>query len=485
MRRTLAGVALAVTSMVALSFLIPLALLVKSEVRSRAITVAEQRAAALAPVLALTTRPDEVQQAVAELDGNGRLGVHLPGGRLVGTAYAPADAWRRAARQQRTFALGTDDGWVHLQPVVLARDRVAVVESFVPRAEFERGVGTSWLVMSALALALVAGSVLVADRLGARVVRASRDLSRAANALGEGDLDRRLEPKGPPELQEAGAAFNTMADRVVELLAMERELVADLSHRLRTPLTALHLESERIASGLRREDADRLEAAVTHLEEELDSIIKAARTPLSAALAAPAPPGPKAPCEAARVVSARMDFWSVLAAQQDRECAVTVTDEPTPVLLPEEDLAAAVDALVGNVFRHTPEGTALAVGVHRTAHAVVVTVDDAGPGIPDPERALARGASVGGSTGLGLDIAHRAADTGRGRLEVGRAPLGGARVLMELELAPERAPGGERASHGRRRRAWLRLPAPSRVRSSRPGRPRGARTGKPGAGGPP
>jgi signal transduction histidine kinase len=485
MRRTLAGVALAVTSMVALSFLIPLALLVKSEVRSRAITVAEQRAAALAPVLALTTRPDEVQQAVAELDGTGRLGVHLPGGRLVGTAYAPADAWRRAARQQRTFAQDTGDGWVHLQPVVLARDRVAVVESFVPRAEFERGVGTSWLVMSALALALVAGSVLVADRLGARVVRASRDLSRAANALGEGDLDRRLEPKGPPELQEAGAAFNTMADRVVELLAMERELVADLSHRLRTPLTALHLESERIASGLRREDADRLEAAVTHLEEELDSIIKAARTPLSAALAAPAPPGPKAPCEAARVVSARMDFWSVLAAQQGRECAVTVTDEPTPVLLPEEDLAAAVDALVGNVFRHTPESTALAVGVHRTAHAVVVTVDDAGPGIPDPERALARGASVGGSTGLGLDIAHRAADTGRGRLEVDRAPLGGARVLMELELASERAPGGERASHGRRRRAWLRLPGLSRTRSPRPGRPRGAQAGKPGTGGPP
>ncbi|GAA2411229.1 HAMP domain-containing sensor histidine kinase [Streptomyces glaucosporus] len=451
MRRTLAGVALAVTSMVALSFLIPLALLVRSEAESRAVTVAEQRAAALAPVLALTTRPDDVQQAVNELDGAGRLSVHLPGGRLIGAAYAPADAWRRAARQHRTFALDTPDGWVYLQPVVLTRDRVAVVESFVPRAELDRGVVTSWVVMSVLALGLVAGSVLVADRLGARVVRASRDLSDAANALGEGDLRTRVDPKGPPELQEAGAAFNSMADRVIELLAMERELVADLSHRLRTPLTALRLESERVSTALGPDDAERLDAAITHLEGELDSIITAARAPLTGG---PDPSGPAVPCEASRVVSARVEFWSVLAAQQGRDCTVTVTDEPTPVLLPEEDLAAAVDALVGNVFRHTPEGTALAVGVDRTAHAVVVTVDDAGPGIPDPGRALARGESIGGSTGLGLDIAHRAADTGRGRLEIGRGPLGGARVRMELELAPERVPQGRRASHGRRRRHW-------------------------------
>ncbi|PGH52032.1 two-component sensor histidine kinase, partial [Streptomyces sp. Ru87] len=65
MRRALAGVALAVTSMVALSFLIPLALLVQSEARGRSTTEAEQRASALAPVLALTTRQRDVQQAVA------------------------------------------------------------------------------------------------------------------------------------------------------------------------------------------------------------------------------------------------------------------------------------------------------------------------------------------------------------------------------------------------------------------------------------
>lgn len=65
MRRALAGIALAVTSMVALSFLIPLALLVREQARDRVTTAAEQRASALSPVLALTTRRADVQQAVA------------------------------------------------------------------------------------------------------------------------------------------------------------------------------------------------------------------------------------------------------------------------------------------------------------------------------------------------------------------------------------------------------------------------------------
>ncbi|MEU8567335.1 HAMP domain-containing protein, partial [Streptomyces pathocidini] len=373
MRRALAGVALAVTSMVALSFLIPLALLVQSEARGRATTEAEQRAAALAPVLALTTRPAEVQQAVSGLDSGGRLGVHLPGGKVIGAEHAPAGALARAERERETLALSDAAGRVYLQPVILDGRRVAVVESFVPRADLDRGVALSWVVMSLLAVGLVAGSVLVADRLGARVVRSSRNLSRASHALGSGDLDVRVEPAGPPELRELGTAFNSMADRVVQLLALERELVADLSHRLRTPLTALRLEAERIGAA---PGAGRLTAAVTQLESELDSIISAARTPLAVGALTPpdAPPGDRSPAgerpEVAVVVRARVEFWSVLAGQQGRVCRLSATAEPTPVRLPHDDLAAVVDALIGNVFQHTPQGTAFTVRVERTAQAV-------------------------------------------------------------------------------------------------------------------
>lgn len=470
MRRSLAGVALAVTSMVALAFLIPLGVLVADQARKQSTTAAEQRAAALAPVLALTTGTADIQQAVSGLDPGEGLGVHLPDGRHLGAGHAPAELLRRAMDEGESIARDVPGGWLYLQPVVLGQDGTAVVEEFVPDADLTRGVSASWAVMSLLAVGLIAGSVLVADRLGAQVVRSSRTLSRASHALGAGDLEIRVEPGGPRELRDAGQAFNTMADRMVDLLATERELVADLSHRLRTPLTALQLAADRMAPG---PDTRRIGTAVAQLEEELNSIIAAARTPLATGpmgraltatedtravgsprtgggRASPAGPGPRA--EAAEVIRHRAGFWATLAGHQDRGCRLEITTEPTPVRLPGDDLTAVIDSLVGNVFRHTPPGTPFAVRVERTAQSVELTVEDAGPGIDDPDGALARGASTG-STGLGLDIARRAAAATAGSLRIDRGPLGGARITLSLGLAaadPTTGPGRRTRRHGRR-----------------------------------
>ena len=68
-------------------------------------------------------------------------------------------------------------------------------------------------------------------------VGSARNLVHAALAVGDGDLGVRIQPSGPRELAEAGYAFNRMADRLISARTDERELVADLSHRLRTPLT--------------------------------------------------------------------------------------------------------------------------------------------------------------------------------------------------------------------------------------------------------
>ncbi len=97
-----------------------------------------------------------------------------------------------------------------------------------------------------------------------------------------------------------------------------------------------------------------------------------------------------------------------------------------------------MDALIGNVFRHTPQGTAFAVRVERADRHVLLTVDDAGPGVADPDAALTRGVSVGGSTGLGLDIVARAARAADGELTITRAPMGGARVRVSFALAGAR-----------------------------------------------
>ncbi|MFD6885605.1 ATP-binding protein [Streptomyces sp. NPDC059957] len=469
MRRSLAGVALAVTSMVALSFLIPLAALVMSLVKEQSVTAAEQRAAALAPVLTLTTDPSALRESAASLDAAEYVVVHLPDAPVLGTSRAPAALLERAEQGRESISERIPGGWICLQPVVLPGDQVAVIENFVPERELTRGVTASWAVMLLLAVGLVGGSVLVADRLGAKVVRSSKRLSHASQALGQGNLDARVDPMGPRELRDAGIAFNTMAHRMTELLAVERELVADLSHRLRTPLTALHLATERMAGS---PESARVEAAVCALETELRAIITAARTPLAVGpmgqgmlgpetgteagtehqAARPGPAGPR--CEAADVVRGRTAFWAVLAEQQNRPCSLDLTQEPAAVGLCEDDVAAVVDALIGNVFRHTPPGTPFAVRVARTAQAVELVVEDDGPGIPEPDQALSRGSSTG-SSGLGLDIARRAGSVTGGSVRISRGPRGGARITVVFGLAaPLPSRRGPRAS--RRRTGWPR-----------------------------
>jgi signal transduction histidine kinase len=156
------------------------------------------------------------------------------------------------------------------------------------------------------------------------------------------------------------------------------------------------------------------------LEEELEAIINSARLGVDARGSERS--------DLAEVLADRLAFWSVLAEDQQRPWAVEGGDEPIVVSLADGDLIGVVDALLGNVFAHTPERTAFRV----TVSAAGLVVDDAGPGIADPAAAVRRGVSGAGSTGLGLDIVRRVAEAAGGHLEIGRGPLGGARIAFLL-----------------------------------------------------
>ncbi|TDD73407.1 sensor histidine kinase [Actinomadura rubrisoli] len=422
MRRTLVLVSLAVTSMVALAFLIPLALTVREIARDRALTTAERQASALGPVLVVTEDPAALERAVAstQVGAAGRMTVHMPDGGLV-PKNAHSDGARpeqltEAGRRGRSYTARVSGGYALLQPVSLDAGRTAVVEVFLPDEDLSRGVWKAWLVMTGVAAALVAGSVAVADRLGNRMIRSTRRLAEAAGAFGDGELSVRIEPDGPPELVEAGVAFNAMADHVVQLLAAEREMAADLSHRLRTPLAALRLNAEALGDG---QVADQTREAVDRIEREVDQIIRTVRRPTG-----------RGSCDASKVLRDRVAFWSVLAEDEGRSCELIGAERPAPLPLPGTELAAAVDALLGNIFRHTSEGTGFAVTLHQGQGVTGILVADGGPGIADPDAALKRGSSSGGSTGLGLDIARRAAESTGGYLRIHRSVLGGAQVQM-------------------------------------------------------
>jgi signal transduction histidine kinase len=187
--------------------------------------------------------------------------------------------------------------------------------------------------------------------------------------------------------------------------------------------------------------ADETRLAVSRLEQEVDLIIRAARRPA---------PDEPAGCDAAEVLAERMAFWSALAEDQGRPCHLTGADRPAWVPVSRSDLAAAADALIGNVFQHTREGTGFAVTLHAGDGVVLIFFADAGPGIGDPDAALRRGSSGGGSTGLGLDIARRIAESTGGGLKVDRSSLGGAQVQLWLRTG---SPAGAwiGARPGRRR----------------------------------
>jgi signal transduction histidine kinase len=411
--------------MVVLAFSVPLALLVRSVARDRALTAAERDAAAVVPVLSVSADASVLASAIARTDAGqaGRITVFLPDGRAVG-AGGTADAnVKLASSERRAFSSSVDGGVEIVSPVVLADGSTAVVRVFVPGSVLDAGVNRSWVALGGVGLALIAIGVLAADRVARATAAPVERLTEAADRLAGGDLAARVEPGGPPEIARAGSTFNALADRVLQLLAAERELVADLSHRLRTPVTALRLDAEGVADVEQRnrvlEDIDGLEAAVS-------ALIREARQPLRSDIPV---------SDLVQILRDRAAFWSPLADDQARSWDVDLPDTTLPVRVDGGDLAAAIDVLLDNVFAHTPEGTGFRITASRPPgqNNALVIVDDDGPGFAS-DAVVERGTSLGGSTGLGLDIAKRTAAECGGSFEVSTRSGGGGRVVLSLPL---------------------------------------------------
>jgi signal transduction histidine kinase len=416
MRRQLTVLVAATTSLVLLAFLVPLGLLLRSEAEQRAISAATLQAQSLAALVALDqTRLDQVW---ADPSG-ARVSIFLPDGRVVG---APVDRTPavQLAQRGRAFTADAPGGVQVLVPVQGLPGGTAVIRSFVPDSVLHEGVLRTWSVLLLLGLGLFAVGLVVADRLGRRLVGSVTALAGTAERLSGGDLRARVVPDGPRELRVVGAELNRLATRIGELLAAEREGAADLAHRLRTPVTALRLDLDSLQDP---EERARIAADVDALSRSVDEVIRSARRPERE--------GARPHSDLVAVVADRVAFWSALAEDTARTVECVVPSQPVPVRAARADLAAALDALLENVFTHTPEGTPLRVEVvARPGGGGRVVVDDTGPGFAD--RPAGRGHSGAGSTGLGLDIARRAAEASGGSLTVDRSPLGGARVSLHL-----------------------------------------------------
>ena len=326
MRRRLNLTVLAVTAMVTLAFLIPLGAVVKVVAADRAMSVANQEARSLSSILASQTPPSALVSVVQELNENGmgrQATVFLPDGKKVGPATSVPAAELAVARRGKAFTTSSNSEtriWVPVR----VRSGVIVGLVNVPGPAPRAGVLGAWAVLAGVAVCVLLLALLLSDRLGRSLVLSIKNLESVTRRLSEGQLDARVKPAGPVEIEDMGRAVNRLGERIIELLALEREQAADLSHRLRTPLAALALEADTLND---EGDRQRIRSTVHELTEEVNSVIVQVRQvrPI------------KVPetCDATATVRERLAFWSVLAEEQRRPWTSDLPDTELAVPLPE------------------------------------------------------------------------------------------------------------------------------------------------------
>ena len=439
MRRRILMLVIGMTVLVVLAFAVPIAIVVRSVVAQRVENSTQDQATAVVRFIENgTPTTASITSYLAKLpsDDDHRTWVVTDAGTVIG--HPPQGANTDAPGQYGAGGPGAGDPRgprPQLRPEAggqvaqaLARSGAANYSVFVyvSAAALHQGEYEWWVLLVVGSLALLAVGVVGGEIVTRRIVRPLEHTADTAHRLGAGDITARASTDGPREVAEVGAALNQLADRIDELIVEERETVADLSHRMRTPLTALRLDAEALADP---EDADRIGEHVSALERTLTAVIRAARRPQREGRAPAA--------DATAVVGARVAFWSALTDEQERRAAVSLPTEPVWVRCAAEDLAAAVDALVENVVAHTPEGTGFAVTLRGTEDGALLEVADDGPGLPDAGVAV-RGRSDRGSSGLGLSIARQCAEASGGSMAAGRSPSGG--TLVALHLGPAAPP---------------------------------------------
>jgi two-component system osmolarity sensor histidine kinase EnvZ len=252
-------------------------------------------------------------------------------------------------------------------------------------------------------------------------VRAIRRLALAAESFGLGRDNGAIRPEGAVEVRQAATAFNRMQERIRRFLAQRTEMLAGVSHDLRTPLTRLRLALAMLpTTGPYAIDAAEMTADLEEMERMIGGYLAFAR-------------GEQA--EQAQEIDLSHVLEEVAAGAR-RAGAVVRVDAPPGMLVHLRPDAArrAITNLVDNARRHAAR---VQLGASQTERAVLVTVDDDGPGIPPDRRESVfrpfESDSTGG-TGLGLTIARDIVRAHGGDIVLEESPLGGLRARIRLPV---------------------------------------------------
>jgi signal transduction histidine kinase len=342
----------------------------------------------------------------------------LPARALLGWATLNVEG-----RAWRTYSVATRERVIQIAQPVEIRERLAA------RAAWRSVVPLLLMApLAALAIWWLAARILAPlERLAGEV--RSRDAQSLAPLVLAGL---------PDEVSPLARALNALLERLRLSLDTQRAFVADAAHELRSPLTALKLQLEL----LRRagDDADR-EAARAALAAGIDRATRLVEQLLALARSEPgAAPVARERVDLAEIARRGIAETVAFAASRGIEFEL-VASAPAFVQGDAASLGLVVRNLADNAARYSPPGSRVVVSAEAQAQAVTLTIDDAGPGIPEAERQRVfdrfyRRAEAGESgSGLGLAIVKSIAEAHGASVTLERSPLAGLRVVVRFPAA--------------------------------------------------
>ncbi|GHD60301.1 hypothetical protein GCM10010317_052440 [Streptomyces mirabilis] len=325
-------------------------------------------------------------------------------------------------------------------PAIRDNHIVGAVRVTYPTSDLTARLWRIWGFRAILAVGVLAVAAGLGALVARRLTRPLRQLNEMASKFGDGDLTARSPVTGPPETQRLARTLNSGAERLDTLIDSQRIFVADASHQLRTPLTALRLSLDNIADGVEdafvREDVDQATAEVVRMSRLVNGLLVLARAEakVSAAEALPL----------RESVENRLAVWRPAAEER----GVTIAQEGelggrSLVLASPGHLDQVLDNILSNALEVSPDGSVITVKVAVRPDEVVLSVLDQGPGMSDAEKARAfdrfwRGQGLTGRSGSGLGLAivkQLVADDG-GTVALRDAPGGGLWVAVSLRASP-------------------------------------------------
>jgi two-component system sensor histidine kinase CpxA len=283
---------------------------------------------------------------------------------------------------------------------------------------------------------IVGAMVLLSYLLALHLTSPLRRLQRAVERFGRGDLGARLNWKRHDEVGRLARTFDQMADRIQTLLSAERRLLLDISHELRSPLARLSVATELARS----DEPEAREAAVNRIEKEAERLNALVGELLQVTRAEGDPSSLKVePVRLDELLANVVDDCAVEAGA--RGSRVELKSGPAVMVSGDPELIRrAVENVVRNGIRHTPQHTAVEVGLENSGGSAKIKVRDYGPGVApehlsrifDPfYRVDTDRNRASGGVGLGLAIARRAVELHKGRIQARNSEPG---LTMEIEL---------------------------------------------------